>query len=147
LSTASVSQLAFRHLASGTAGHSHGQVWHCSAMPMSHVRVQNNTLSPPPFPLPPSSRAHICKPFKEPQESIPPPYVAWRPSTTNRVIISTRQAGNRFLGSLKGYKYGLMSYMTILVIFYDNLLPKLLPLDLISHHLATARNISQIENF
>jgi hypothetical protein len=36
------------------------------------------------------------------QESILPAYVAWRASTTNRVVVPTRQAGNRFLGSLKG---------------------------------------------
>jgi ankyrin repeat protein len=36
------------------------------------------------------------------QESIPPANVAWRPGTTNRVVVPARQAGNRFLGSLKG---------------------------------------------
>jgi hypothetical protein len=37
------------------------------------------------------------------QESIPTPtaYVAWLAGTTNRVV-PARQAGNRFLGSLKG---------------------------------------------
>jgi hypothetical protein len=30
--------------------------------------------------------------------------VAWRAGTTNRVVVPTRQAGNRFLGSLKGLK-------------------------------------------
>ncbi len=34
--------------------------------------------------------------------SIPPAYVAWRAGTTNRVVAPSRQAGNRFLGSLKG---------------------------------------------
>jgi hypothetical protein len=36
------------------------------------------------------------------QESIPPAYVALRASTTNRVVVPVRQAGNRFLGSLNG---------------------------------------------
>ncbi len=36
------------------------------------------------------------------QESIQPAYVAWRAGTTNRVVVPARQAGNRFLGSLKG---------------------------------------------
>ncbi len=36
------------------------------------------------------------------QESIPPAYVAWRVGTSNRVVVLGRQAGNRFLGSLKG---------------------------------------------
>ncbi len=35
------------------------------------------------------------------QESISPAYVAWRASTTNRVISPARQAGNRFPDSLK----------------------------------------------
>ncbi len=35
-------------------------------------------------------------------ESILPVYVAWRAGTTNRVVVPARQAGNRFLGSLKG---------------------------------------------
>ncbi len=36
-------------------------------------------------------------------------YVAWRAGTTYRVVVPVRQAGNEFLGSLKGllYKYGL----------------------------------------
>ncbi len=33
---------------------------------------------------------------------IPPAYVAWRATTTNRVFVQARHAGNRFLGSLKG---------------------------------------------
>jgi hypothetical protein len=36
------------------------------------------------------------------QESIPTAYVAWLAGTTNRVVVPARQAGNRFLGSLKG---------------------------------------------
>jgi hypothetical protein len=35
------------------------------------------------------------------QESIPPACVTWRTSTTNRVVVPAREAGNRFLGSLK----------------------------------------------
>jgi hypothetical protein len=35
-------------------------------------------------------------------ESIPPAYVALRAGTTNRVVVPACQAGNRFLGSLKG---------------------------------------------
>jgi hypothetical protein len=33
---------------------------------------------------------------------MPLAYVAWRAGTTYRVVIPVRQAGNRFLGSLKG---------------------------------------------
>jgi hypothetical protein len=47
--------------------------------------------------------------FKEPrnrlqgiEESTPSAFVAWRAGTSNRVVVPTRQAGNRFLGSLKG---------------------------------------------
>ncbi len=36
------------------------------------------------------------------QESIPPAYVACRVGTSNRVVVPARQAGNRFLNSLKG---------------------------------------------
>ncbi len=49
------------------------------------------------------SRARISKRLKSPQidskELIPPAYVAWRAGFSNRVVL---QAGNRFLGSLKG---------------------------------------------
>jgi hypothetical protein len=51
-------------------------------------------------------RARICKRLRSPgidsEESIPPAYVAWRANTTNMVVVPARQAGNRFLGSLKG---------------------------------------------
>jgi hypothetical protein len=40
------------------------------------------------------------------QVSIPPAYVAWRAGTINKVAVPTRQAGNRFLGSLKGLQIG-----------------------------------------
>ncbi len=36
------------------------------------------------------------------RKSIPSAYVAWRTGTSNRVFVPARQAGNRFLGSLKG---------------------------------------------
>jgi hypothetical protein len=50
-------------------------------------------------------RARICKRLRRPgidsEDSIPPDYVAWRAGTTKRVVVPARQAGNRFLGSLK----------------------------------------------
>jgi len=52
------------------------------------------------------SEPRICKrlrsPGIDPKESIPPAYVAWQAGTSNRLVVPTRQAGNRFLGSLKG---------------------------------------------
>jgi hypothetical protein len=36
------------------------------------------------------------------KESIPPAFVAWQAGTPKRVVVLARQAGNRFLGSLKG---------------------------------------------
>jgi hypothetical protein len=54
----------------------------------------------------PEARADICKRLRSPgidsEESIPPEYVAWRASTTNRVDVPARQGKNRFLGSFKG---------------------------------------------
>jgi hypothetical protein len=51
------------------------------------------------------SRDRICKRLKSPEidseESTPPASVAWRAGTTNRVFVLDRQAGKRFLGSLK----------------------------------------------
>ncbi len=53
-------------------------------------------------------RARVCKreirsPGIDFEESIPIAfYAAWRTGTTYRVDVPTRQAGNRFLGSLKG---------------------------------------------
>ncbi|MFN9906261.1 MAG: hypothetical protein ACK56F_09080, partial [bacterium] len=38
------------------------------------------------------------------EEWIPSAYVAWQASTTNRVVVPARQAGNRSLGSLKDLK-------------------------------------------
>ncbi len=34
-------------------------------------------------------------------------YGLWRAVTSNKVVIPTRQVGNRFLGSVKGFKYEL----------------------------------------
>ncbi len=51
-------------------------------------------------------RARICKRLRRPgidsEVLIPPAYVARRAGTTNRVVVPARQAGHRFLGSLKG---------------------------------------------
>jgi hypothetical protein len=48
----------------------------------------------------------ICKRFTSTgidcKESIPPAYVSWRAGTSNRVVAPAVQAGNPFLGSLKG---------------------------------------------
>ncbi len=50
--------------------------------------------------------ARICKRLRrlgiDSEDSIPSAYVAWRASTTNRVVVPACQAGNRLLGSLKG---------------------------------------------
>jgi hypothetical protein len=47
----------------------------------------------------------VCKRLRSPgidsEEWIPPAYVAWRPGTTNRVVVLAPQPGNQFLGSLK----------------------------------------------
>jgi hypothetical protein len=52
------------------------------------------------------SRARICTRLWstgiDSEESNPPACVAWRPGTTNRVLVPARQDENRFLGSLKG---------------------------------------------
>ena len=52
------------------------------------------------------ARARICNRLWSPgidsEKSIPPAYVAFRAGTTNRVVVPASQAGNRFLGSLKG---------------------------------------------
>ncbi len=50
--------------------------------------------------------ARICKRVRRPgidsEDSIPPAYVAWRAGTTKMGVVPARQAGNRFMGSLKG---------------------------------------------
>jgi hypothetical protein len=61
----------------------------------------------PPTPPPPAQHcARICKRLRRPgidsEESVPPSYEAWQAGPTKRVIVPARQAGNRFLGSLKG---------------------------------------------
>jgi hypothetical protein len=52
------------------------------------------------------SRARICKRLRSPgidsKESIPPACLAWRPGTSNRVVLPACQAGNRFQGYLQG---------------------------------------------
>ncbi len=62
-------------------------------------------------------RARICKRLRRPgidsEVLIPPAYVARRAGTTNRVVVPARQAGNRFLGFLKIYKYGLMENVNL----------------------------------
>ncbi len=53
-----------------------------------------------------ASRARICKRLRRPgidsEDSILPAYVALRAGTAKRIVVPARQAGNRFLGSLKG---------------------------------------------
>jgi hypothetical protein len=53
-------------------------------------------------------RARICKRFRSPEidseESITPAFVAWQAGTTYRVVVPAWR--NRFLGSLKVYKFG-----------------------------------------
>jgi hypothetical protein len=50
--------------------------------------------------------ARICKRLRSPgidsKKPIPPALVARRAGTSNRVVAPARQAGNQFLGSLKG---------------------------------------------
>ncbi len=52
------------------------------------------------------STARVWKRLRSPaidsKESIPAAYVAGRAGTSNGVVAPARQAGNRFLGSLKG---------------------------------------------
>jgi hypothetical protein len=44
------------------------------------------------------------------------PWPAWRSGTTNRVVVPARHAGNRYLFSLKVYKYGLSFLVAILFV-------------------------------
>ncbi len=50
--------------------------------------------------------SHETVPLRSPEIDykilIPPSYVAWWASTSNRVVVPARQVGNRFLGSIKG---------------------------------------------
>jgi hypothetical protein len=52
------------------------------------------------------ARARICKCLRSPgidsKESVPPTYVAWRARMSTKVVAPARQAGNQFLGSVKG---------------------------------------------
>ncbi len=52
------------------------------------------------------TRARICKRLGSPgfdsEESIQPGYVVWQAGTTNRGVVPSRPARNRFLDSLKG---------------------------------------------
>ncbi len=51
-------------------------------------------------------RARICKRLRslgiDAEKYIPRAYEAWRAGTITRAVVPARQAGNRFLGSLKG---------------------------------------------
>jgi hypothetical protein len=64
------------------------------------------------------ARARICKRLWNPginsEESSPQAYVSWRASTKNRVVVLARQAGNRFLSSIKGLQIRASSYLTAL---------------------------------
>jgi hypothetical protein len=44
---------------------------------------------------------------------MPLTYVAWRAGKTYRVVVPIRQAGNRFLGSLKGLQIRAQGYVFI----------------------------------
>jgi hypothetical protein len=46
-------------------------------------------------------------------ELILPAYVAWQAGTTYRVVVPPRQAGNRFLGSLKGLQIRAQDWATL----------------------------------
>ncbi len=62
--------------------------------------MADNNTEPPPPPL------QICKRLRSPEidskESTPPACVARKAGMSNRVVVPARQAGNRFLGSVKG---------------------------------------------
>ncbi len=75
-------------------------------------------------------------------ESIPPAYVVWRAGTTNRVAVPARQAGNRFLGSIKGLK------IRALAGWYDNPIPSrfLAPIDCLNIS-AQDEKITETDNF
>ncbi len=72
-----------------------------------------------------TTRARICKRLWSPgidsEESISLAHVAWRASTTNRIFVPARQAGNRYLGSLKGLQIrapGLLSFFPNLIFLH-----------------------------
>ncbi len=62
----------------------------------------------------PEARARICKRLRRPgidsKESIPQAHGAWRAGTSNRVVVTERQVGNRFLGTLKGLQIRALLY-------------------------------------
>jgi hypothetical protein len=63
----------------------------------------------------PEARDRICKRLRRPgidsKESIPQAYGVWRgPDKSNRVVVPERQAGNRFLGTLKGLQIRALLY-------------------------------------
>jgi hypothetical protein len=64
--------------------------------------------------------ARICKRLRRPgiesEDSISPAYVVWRVGTTNRVVVPARQAGNRFLGSLKSLQIRALAGTAALVV-------------------------------
>ncbi len=85
-----------------------------TSVPSPHRLFKNSSSGPylfrqkPEESIPPVhiTRARICKRLRGPvidsEDSILPAYVAWRARTTNRVAVPARQAGNRFVGSIKG---------------------------------------------
>jgi hypothetical protein len=62
-------------------------------------------------------RARICKHLRSPaidsRKLIPPAYVAWRAGTSNRVVVPARQAGYRFLCSLKGLQIRAQKFLLL----------------------------------
>ncbi len=54
-------------------------------------------------------------------ESIPPAYGSMAAGTSNRVVVPARQAGNRFLDSLKGLQIRAQSYISSNLFFAMNL--------------------------
>jgi hypothetical protein len=51
------------------------------------------------------------------QESIPPAYLVRQAGTSNRVVVPASQAGNRFLGSLKGLQIRTLHTILFFVIY------------------------------
>jgi hypothetical protein len=72
--------------------------------------------------------ARNCKRFWSPgidsEKSVSPTYVAWRAGTKNRVVVPARQAGNRFLVSLKGLQIRALAFNKFLIYFRTSLLTK-----------------------
>jgi hypothetical protein len=75
------------------------------------------------------------------KESIPPAYVAWRASTTNRVVVLASQAGNRFLASLKSLQ------IRALAGWYDNPIPTrfLAPIDCLKIPALITKEVADLE--